>query len=154
MVSAGASLRNVTLSYMLDDYLNVHSRLQFLGKRLSKTELIILDPRLSIARGVPDDNPYGAAETMTNAKPGDVLEFHELNTFVPLGSAKIASIQRLSDPADVKRYGDAAVVATTGAPPYRMNPLPHRQRNPSGAHTRCTTDAHSWSMARWDSLVI
>ena len=45
----GPSLSNVTLSNNMDDFLNVHSRMQLLGDVLSSTELIILDPRMSVA---------------------------------------------------------------------------------------------------------
>lgn len=43
-VKVGAKLHNVTLSYNMDDFLNVHSRMQMLGAKLSATELIVLDP--------------------------------------------------------------------------------------------------------------
>ena len=65
---------------------------------------------------------YGAVETMTNAKPGDVLEFHGLNTFRPHGNATIASLERLTGAADVAKYGSLAVAATSGGPPNHMNP--------------------------------
>ena len=118
----GPKLRNVTLSNNFDDFLNVHSRMQLLGDKLSPTTLIILDPRLAVAQSVPDDTPYGAAETMTNARPGDVLEFHALNTFVRHGSATIASVERLSDAAAVAKYGAAATAATS------ITPAKHRYR--------------------------
>ena len=119
---AGAHLRNVTLSNNFDDFLNVHSRLQLLGDILAPTELIVLDPRLQVAQGVPDDTPYGAAETLPNARPGDVLEFHALNTFLEHGAATIASLERVDDPAAIAKYGAAAVAATSGTPPYSMHP--------------------------------
>ena len=71
---------------------------------------------------VPNDTPYGAAETMPNVKPGDTLEFHALNTFVPHGGATVKSLVRLSDAATVEKYGAAAVNATSGRPPYHMLP--------------------------------
>lgn len=118
----GPSLNNVTLSNNFDDFLNVHSRMQLLGDKLGDTEIIVLDPRLQVAQGVPDDTPYGAAETMPNAKPGDVLEFHALNTFVPHGFATIRSLVRLNDAAAIVKYGAAVVNATSGRAPFRMTP--------------------------------
>ena len=118
----GPKLLNVTLSNNFDDFLNVHSRMQLLGDVLGPTELMILDPRLQVAEGVPNDTPYGAAETMPNARPGDVLQFHALNTFLPRGSATIASLERVHDLELIAKYGAAAVAATSGAPPYNMWP--------------------------------
>lgn len=103
-------------------FLNVHSRMQMLGEVLSPTELIILDPRMAVAAGSPNDTPYGGAETMPNAQPGDVLEFHALNTFLPRGSATIASLERVSDDASVQKYGAAITAATNGSPPFSMRP--------------------------------
>ena len=119
---AGPALHNVTLSNNFDDFLNVHSRMQLLGDILGPNELIILDPRLQVAQGVPDDTPYGASETLPNARPGDVLEFHALNTFVPHGVATIASLERVADPTAIAKYGAAAVDATSGRPPHSMHP--------------------------------
>jgi hypothetical protein len=118
----GPGLYNVTLSNNFDDFLNVHSRMQLLGDKLGDTEIIVLDPRLQVAQGVPDDTPYGAAETMPNAKPGDVLAFHALNTFVPHGFATIKSLVRVSAPTAIKNYGAAVANATSGRPPWRMTP--------------------------------
>ena len=98
----------------------VHSRMQLLGDKLSDTELIILDPRLAVAQGVPDDTPYGAAETMTNARPGDRLGFHALNTFIPRGVGTIKSLVRVNDQTLIDKYGAAAVKATSGKLPYNM----------------------------------
>ena len=47
----GPTLRNVTLSNNFDDFFNLHSRLQMVGTVTSKHELVILDPRLEVARG-------------------------------------------------------------------------------------------------------
>jgi hypothetical protein len=55
----GPTLQNVTLSNNFDDFFNVHSRMQLVGSRVSQTELIILDPRLQVAQGVPDDTVSG-----------------------------------------------------------------------------------------------
>ena len=96
--------------------------MQMLGGFVSSTELIILDPRLAVAAGSPNDTPYGGAETMPNAEPGDVLDFHALNTLQPHGNATIESLQRLSDEASVQKYGAAITAATNGHPPYSMRP--------------------------------
>ena len=119
--------------------------MQLLGDKLSPTELIILDPRMATASGEPmmmtsayvihfgfdtwwrltgepNDVPYGGAETMPNARRGDVLQFHALNTFAMHGEATIVSTERLTSPAIVQKYGKAATAATDGSPPFRMHP--------------------------------
>ena len=58
------------MSYAFDDYLNVHSRMQLVQSLSGPKEAVLIDPRMAIARGSPDDTPYGAVETMTNARPG------------------------------------------------------------------------------------
>jgi hypothetical protein len=118
----GAKLHNVTLSNNLDDFLNVHSRMQLLGDKLSPTELIILDPRMATASGEPNDVPYGGAETMPNAKRGDVLQFHAINTFAMHGEATVVSTERLTSQAIIEKYGKAVTAATDGSAPYRMHP--------------------------------
>lgn len=117
----GPALRNATLSSNGDDTLNVHSRMQLVSERISDTVLVLVDPRLAVAAGCPDDHPYGAAETMPNAKPGDVLDFHALNTFAPLGSAVISSTERLDGATDV---ATAARVADDldGRAPWHATP--------------------------------
>ena len=118
----GPTLRNVTLSNNMDDFFNLHSRLQLVGKRISDYELIILDPRLSVAQGVPDDTPYGAVETMTNAKPGMLLNFFELNTLTFSGFARISSLERLQSEADITAASLNLTKDLSGGPPYNATP--------------------------------
>ena len=96
--------------------------MQLVGKVLSDTELIILDPRLQVAAGSPDDTPYGAAETMPNARVGMVLEFHALNTLLPIGRATIASLERLDSAADVAAAAATLNTDLDGRAPYHATP--------------------------------
>ena len=88
----GPKIRDCEFSFAMDDYCNVHSRVQisFGGiqpeiKREKDSQenvikLVIADPRLVLDHFVPDDNPYGTVETMFNAKQGDRVSFRELKT--------------------------------------------------------------------------
>jgi hypothetical protein len=112
----GPSLTNVTLSSTFDDYLNVHTRSQLLVQlpppvpprpaaaaaaaalaNMSSGGLIILDPRLNRDKGLPNDAPYGTAETFQNVKPGDRLQFFQLNTLLPLATRPVLSTRRLTN---------------------------------------------------------
>ena len=117
----GPTLRNVTLSFNGDDTLNIHSRLQLVSERVSDTELVVVDPRLRVAQGCPDDHPYGAAETMPNAAPGDTLDFFALSTFAPLGGARIRRLERLGSAADIAAAAQV-VAGMDGRPPWNATP--------------------------------
>ena len=92
----GASLRNVTLSNNFDDFLNVHSRMQMLGDKISGTELIVLDPRLAVAAGSPNDTPcelpavsrtacvfQSAARSSSSTPIGRILSLHDFTCTGP-----------------------------------------------------------------------
>jgi len=90
----GPSFTGGELSYCLDDWVNIHSRAQVVTKQVDARHIIMIDPRLSIARSVLDDFPYGNAETLTNARPGDQMSFFTSGNLSNLGSARISSIHR------------------------------------------------------------
>ena len=62
--------------------------------------LLIIDPRLDYSMSVPDNFPYGNAETMTNARPGDEVSFYLSGNLSRLGSARVLSTRRTSWDAD------------------------------------------------------
>jgi hypothetical protein len=97
----GPSLRNVSFSYAMDDYLNVHSRAQLVAARISPTSLLVVDPRLARDDSVADDSPYGTVETMPNVRAGDVISFHAARSLRELGRAQVSSLRRTADPAHV-----------------------------------------------------
>jgi hypothetical protein len=108
----GPIVRNSEFSYAMDDYFNVHSRVQIsfgktamaknnnLNNVANKTmhqqkkdtiKLLIADPRLVRDHYVADDDPYGTAETMTNAKVGDQVNFRDMNTLKLISTGTICS---------------------------------------------------------------
>jgi hypothetical protein len=95
-VKRGPRLRNVTLSSTFDDFLNIHTRTQLLAELGTGLHSVtILDPRLLRDKGLPNDGPYGTAETFQHVQPGDTLRFHQLNTLLPLASRPVLSTTRL-----------------------------------------------------------
>ena len=65
-------------------------------RQLSRDELLVIDPRLSYSAGVPDDYPYGNAETLPNARQGDRFSFFHKDSLKHQGrSTPIRSLQRL-----------------------------------------------------------
>ena len=97
-VQRGPQLLDSELSFCIDDYVNVHSRVQMVQARLSNRSLIVADPRLARDYGLRDDFPYGTVETLTNARPGGALDFYAVSTLVPLGRIPIAALTRITDP--------------------------------------------------------
>jgi hypothetical protein len=84
------------LSYALDDWINIHSRAQVVLERTDARHLVVIDPRLKYAVSVPDDFPYGNAETLTNARPRDPMSFYASGNLTLLGSATLLSARRAS----------------------------------------------------------
>lgn len=82
------------LSYCLDDWVNVHSRAQVVMERVDARHVVLVDPRLVSAASVPDNFAYGNAETLTNAKPGDMISFFLSGNLSSLGSARVLSTRR------------------------------------------------------------
>ena len=105
----GPKLTGVELSFCEDDFINVHSRVQVVGHRAPATlsgvgtegtrteKLILLDPRLSRDVGLPNDAPYGTAETLPYLKPGDNMAFYALNSLVPLATRTWQAPRAFSD---------------------------------------------------------
>ena len=54
----GPRLTNVSFSYAMDDYFNVHSRAQVVATRLTDISLLVIDPRLSKDDAIADDSPW------------------------------------------------------------------------------------------------
>lgn len=48
-------------------------------------------------KGLPNDAPYGTAETFQNVQPGDTLQFFALNSLRPLASRPVVSTKRLTN---------------------------------------------------------
>ena len=123
----GPHLDNVELSYCLDDFINVHTRVQAVGLRRPPAtvgggeRLVLLDPRLSRDAGLPNDAPYGTAETLQNLRPGDNVTFYQINTLKKLATRTVASATRVLDVA-----AGAALAAhfskTVNLPPDDANP--------------------------------
>ena len=129
----GPRLSNVELSFCLDDFINVHTRVQVVGL-LHRTphpaqgatggrgqRLVLLDPRLSRDIGLPNDMPYGTAESLQHLRPGDNITFYALSTLTPLATRTVAAVKRFTDVAN----GAALATAFTrqvNAPPYNANP--------------------------------
>jgi len=123
----GPHLSNVDLSYCLDDFINVHTRVQAVGLRRPPAtdgggeRLVLLDPRLSRDAGLPNDAPYGTAETLQNLRPGDNVSFYQLNTLTKLATRTVASATRFSDVAAGARVGQN-FNSTVNLPPHHANP--------------------------------
>lgn len=122
----GPRLTNVELSYCMDDFINVHTRVQVVGFRYSSPAapgetLVLLDPRLSRDIGLPNDAPYGTAESMQYLQPGDNITFYELSSLRPLATRTVNSVKRFIDVAAGAAFA-AAFTAEVNAPPYSANP--------------------------------
>lgn len=121
-VCLGPRLTRVELSSTFDDYLNIHSRTQVVSRRLSGNRLTILDPRLERDKGLPNDHPYGTAESFQNVRPGDTLSFYALNSLRPLAlHVPVVSTARFTDKQEALAEA-AAMNAELPKPPYSADP--------------------------------
>lgn len=91
--------------------------------QINQTRWIVADPRLALDYGLTDDHPYGTVETLTNAKVGDSLDFYQLSTMMPQGSAVISGITRITDPKLIQQLN-----VTLNALGQKATPPTHPQQ--------------------------
>lgn len=70
---------------------------------------------------MPNDAPYGTAETLQNLRPGDNVSFFALNTLKKLATRTVATVTRFTDVAAGAELA-AQFDSTVNAPPYNANP--------------------------------
>ena len=70
---------------------------------------------------MPNDAPYGTAETLQNLRPGDNVSFFALNTLKKLATRTVATATRFTDVAAGAELA-AQFDSTVNAPPYTANP--------------------------------
>lgn len=102
----GPVVQGCEFSYALDDFCNVHSRVQVglgvigaakarAGRRPATTRVLVADPRLARDAGIVDDLPYGTVETMPNVRPGMTLAFRDLQSLALLHRMTVIAVERL-----------------------------------------------------------
>ena len=121
-VQRGPQLLDSELSFCIDDYINVHSRVQVVHSRVSNRSLIVADPRLARDYGLNDDFPYGTVETLTNAQPGSALDFYATSTLIPLGRVSISALTRITDVQQLASI-NASINAQAAKAEPPINPL-------------------------------
>ena len=105
----GPKVTGCEFSFAMDDFVNVHSRVQVstdISGDTSPTDgsgtikLLVADPRETLDRRAPDDFTYGVVETMPNAAPGDSFSLRSLQRLELVAEGKIISLERLANALD------------------------------------------------------
>ena len=132
----GPRLSSVELSFCMDDFINVHTRVQVVvllppadvnaaaataASSAPRNRLVLLDPRLSRDVGLPNDTPYGTAESLQHLRPGDNVTFYQLNSLIPLATRTVTSATRFRSVAKGAALA-AAFSSEINAPPYSADP--------------------------------
>lgn len=116
----GPLVQGCEFSYAMDDYCNVHSRVQVAAPlphslgRADAATILAIDPRLAADSGLQDDLPYGTVETLTNVRPGMTLSFRDPATLELLHRGTVAALRRVSPGDPLATHAQAVLDALPG----------------------------------------